>query len=847
MTDRPRPRPQAARWCRALALPLLLIAIAVRGQYRPTPPSSVLLHDLRKLQHTASALYVAAHPDDENTRLIAYLANEVLAETAYLSLTRGDGGQNLIGPDIREGLGVVRTQELLAARRTDGGEQFFSRANDFGYSKHPDETFTFWDRDSILSDMVWVIRRWQPDVIVTRFDPESAGRTHGHHTASAMLAVEAYELAADPAAFPEQLARPGIAPWRARRILFNTSWWFYGSEEAFAAADKSDLFTVDAGTYYPLLGLSNGEIAARSRSQHLSQGFGSSASRGSQNEYLKLLAGEGADDRSDLLAGVDATWDRVEGGAAVARALAKAEAAFEPAHPALIVPDLLEALRLMRELPPSRYTRTKLPALERLIADCLGVYAEAIAPDTLVTPGQRIAVAYEVTARSSALPVALRNLSIANATLGGNGPGNLPSNEPLTDELSVRVPSATSNPYWLDSVGTLGMYPAPGYDLRGLGENPDPLRATFTLEALGTEFRVEAPVRYKATYPDRGEVYRPVLTVPAAGVAFAKPVYLWPAGEAREVTVAVESFAGERAGEVALEVPAGWSVAPATQPVALDATGAVAEATFSVTPPAGASEAELTARFATAADTFDREVRVLRYGHIPPQAIIQPARARAVRLELERSGERIGYVPGAGDAIPEALREIGYAVEVLGEADLARGDLAGYDAIVLGVRAYNTQEWLPRVNNRLLDYARAGGTVVVQYNTSRRLDMTGLAPYPLTLSRDRVTVEEAPVTFVDPEAAVLQRPNAITAADFEGWVQERGLYFPNEWDPAYQTVIASADPGEEPLEGGLLVAELGEGHYVYTGLSFFRELPAGVPGAYRLFVNLLELGSQGAP
>ena len=824
----------------ALVAACLAPALAL-AQYRPTPPSSVLLHDLQRLRDVSSALYVAAHPDDENTRLIAYLANEALAETAYLSLTRGDGGQNLIGPDIREGLGVVRTQELLAARRTDGGTQFFTRANDFGYSKHPDETLTFWDRDSILSDMVWVIRKWQPDVIVTRFDPESAGQTHGHHTTSAMLAVEAYDLAADPAAFPEQLTRPGITPWRARRLLFNTSWWFYGSEEAFAAADKSDLFVVDAGAYYPLLGLSNGEIAARSRSRHLSQGFGSSASRGSQNEYLELLAGENAEDRGDLFAGVDDSWSRVEGGAAVERVLARAEESFDPAHPALVVPDLVEALLLMRALPPGRYTRTKVPALERLIADCLGVYAEATAPDTLLTPGQRTEVAYEVTARSPALPVGLRNLHIATATLGGNGETTLPSNEALTGELSLRVPSATSNPYWLETAGSEGMYPAPGYELRGLGENPPPLTATFTLEVLGAEVPITAPVLYKATYPDRGEVYRPVLVVPAAGVSFAKPVYLWPAREAREVTVAVESFAGERAGSVALAAPAGWTVEPATREVSLSTTGAVAEATFTVTPPADAAEAQLAAHFTTAADTFDRAVRVLRYGHIPPQAIVQPAQARAVRLELSRSAERIGYVPGAGDAIPEALREVGYAVDVLAEDDVARGPLGDYDAIVLGVRAYNTQDWLPRVNDRLLDYARAGGTLVVQYNTNRRLDMAGLAPYPLTLSRDRVTVEGAPVTFVDPAAAVLNRPNAITADDFAGWVQERGLYFPSEWDPAYRPVIASADPGEGPLEGGLLVAELGEGHYVYTGLSFFRELPAGVPGAYRLFVNLLEL------
>ncbi len=741
------------------------------AQSRPTPPSSVLLHQLRKLQDVSSALYVAAHPDDENTRLISYLANGELAETAYLSLTRGDGGQNLVGADLREGLGVIRTQELLAARRTDGGTQFFTRANDFGYSKHPDETLKFWNRDSILCDMVWVIRKWQPDVIVTRFDPNSAGETHGHHTTSAMLAVDAFDLAADSGAYPEQFAH-GVEPWRAKRILFNTSWWFYGSEEAFEAADKSDLFTVDAGAYYPLLGLSNGEIAARSRSQHASQGFGSSASRGSEPEYLKLLAGDNADDRGRLFADVDDSWARVAGGAELGGVLAEAERDFDAAHPEASVPALLRAEKLMRALPANRYTRSKLPALRELIADCLGVYAEAVATDSLAVPGSEIEVDYEVIRRAGTGAVSLLGLRIGGQPT--DTAVDLSANQDVTGTARVLVGETTSNPYWLEGEASLGMYAAPGYGLRGLGENPAPLQAEFTLGVGADSVRVTVPVNYKVTYPDRGELYRPLLVVPAVGLHFPEPVYLWPADSAREVTVRATSFAGAREGEVSLEVPAGWRVSPASQPLSLGEAGAQAEVTFGVTPSSTPSVGALRARLTTADQVFDRDVQVLRYPHIPQQAIIGAASAKAVRLDLKRTGERIGYVMGAGDDVPRALREIGYRVDMLGELDLAGGDLAKYDAIVLGIRAYNTQDWLPRVNDALLDYVREGGKVVVQYNTNRDVDMASLAPYPLELSRDRVTVEEAPMEFVDPDEAVLTAPNELTAADFEGWVQERG-------------------------------------------------------------------------
>ena len=826
---------------RSIALAVALGAtLAAHAQYRPTPPSSVLLHELRKLQDVSSALYVAAHPDDENTRLIAHLANAELAETAYLSLTRGDGGQNLIGTDIREGLGVIRTQELIAARRIDGGRQFFTRANDFGYSKHPDETLTFWDRDSILNDMVWIIRKWQPDVIITRFDPESAGRTHGHHTTSAMLAVEAFDLAADRTKYPEHFEH-GVEPWQAKRLLFNTSWWFYGSREAFAKADKSDLFSVDAGAYYPLLGLSNGEIAAKSRSSHASQGFGSSATRGASPEYMKFLKGEDHPDHSDVFAGIDDSWSRIEGGTSVKQVLAKAERNFDPQNPAASIPTLVEALRAMRKLPSNRYTKTKIPALEQLIADCAGVYFEATNADSVITLADDLTVAYELVAREDGVPIQVKSVGIERNT-ETKLDKVLSPNEALEGEFEARrVMSYHSTPYWLRGEASLGMYSVPAFEQRGLPDNPPSVEVTAKLNIAGADLTLTSPLLYRRTYPDKGEVYRPVLSLPWASARFTEQVYLWVDDTPRDVTIEVEALTKSDTLTLELELPEGWTSSPKRQEVGLESVGTRKKVSFSVTPGA-APEGELDILHAAGGAASDMPgIKVLRYPHIPYQALPTGGEARAVRLDLKRSGQRVGYVMGAGDLVPEALRTIGYEVEMLDESALATQDLSRYGAIVVGIRAYNTQDWLPRVNDRLLAYAKTGGTVVVQYNTSRRLDMAEYAPYPLKLSRKRVTVEEAPITFIDPDAEVLNRPNKLTAADFDGWVQERGLYFPEEWDEAYSPILESNDPGEEPLRGGLLVAEYGEGRYVYTGLSFFRELPAGVPGAYRLFVNLLEL------
>jgi LmbE family N-acetylglucosaminyl deacetylase len=844
-----------------LAAAAALSAQPVYPYGHPTQDGSAQLReDLRALRVLGSVLYVAAHPDDENTRLIAWLAGEKRVRTTYLSLTRGDGGQNLIGPEIRDLLGVLRTQELLMARGVDGGEQLFSRANDFGYSKHPDETFAIWDRDAVLADAVWAIRRTRPDVIINRFDHRSPGRTHGHHTASAILALEAYALAGDPQAYPEQLAF--VDPWRPQRIFFNTSWWFYGSREAFEEADKGSMVSVDAGAYHEARGLSYTEIAARSRSQHKCQGFGSTGTRGEEREYLEFLEGvplpEGAE---DPFAGLSLGWDRLRGGASVDEALARAEAAFDPDRPEACVPALLDAVEAMRRFAGDPRVDHRIAKGEDLARRCLGLWFEARAERPLAVPGDSLAVEVELTLRRPAgLEVeALWLDGPGGVRLAGGGPsaeGPLAEGVPRTLTLRTLLPAdlAWSTAYWLQQPGDLGTFRVDEPRLRGLPVSPAPLRAGLTLGLGERRWTLRAPVVHTRNDRVAGEVYRPFELVPPATMQLDRSVHLFADEAPRAVNVRVRAHRPNVSGRVLVELPgdAPWTVSGEAR-FALEAIDDEAVVTLFLQPRPGTGSATAEAAFRLAIDGRDEALPFalasVAYDHIPEQTVLMPATARLARLDLRVRAKRIGYVTGAGDDVPAALEAIGCTVTELDDAFLDAPDLAArldaFDAVVVGVRAFNTRERLAHAHPAILDWVAGGGTCVVQYNTNRGLVTEELGPYPLTLSRDRVTVEEAPVTLLEPEHPALTTPNRITVADFNGWVQERGLYFPDAWDSAYSAPLASADPGSDPLPGGLLVARHGEGWYVYTGYSFFRELPAGVPGAFRLFANLISLGHDG--
>jgi LmbE family N-acetylglucosaminyl deacetylase len=791
---------------------------------------------MERLGVLGRVLYLAAHPDDENTRLIAQWARGDLYDTAYLSLTRGGGGQNLIGTELRDGLGVIRTQELLAARAIDGGRQFFTRARDFGYSKNSAETFNIWDREELLGDVVWVIRKFQPDVVVTRFNT-TEGVTHGHHTASAMLAVEAFEAAADPARFSEQLEQ--VDPWQVKRVVWNTSEWFFRGREA--EYDASAWMPLEAGDYLPLHGEGPGEIAARSRSMHKSQGFGAGSRRGSATEYLDLLAGEPG---STLFDGIDTTWTRLTAEPELNAAARAMVDDFSPREPWKSVPALLDFRKMVTSLESSLWRDQKLREIDQLLAGCLALHFQAEVPSTEWHPGMDQSLSVEALNRSPLevelhevrLPVSGETFPLEAAALGYN--------QPVTKEWTVSLPAETafSQPYWLREAGTTGFYHDPGPQLRGLPENPPAFPVEFVVAVDGQKLAFSVPTVSRRVDPVDGEVLTPVTVSPPLFVRFTDPVILFP--QRKEVSIEVEVGAVTRGAEaeVALEMPPGWSVRPASQKVSLDRGESVERLNFVITPPVTTNSATIRATVTSGGQTYDAGRQEIDYPHIPPQLLFPPAETRAVRLELDRGGvHQIGYLPGAGDLVAESLRSVGYEVTLLDPANLTLDQLRAMDAVVIGIRAYNTIDEIGALMPLLFDYVVEGGTVIAQYNTSHRLNTDQLAPYPLSLSRDRVTDENATVHLLAPDHPALNAPNKITVEDFEGWVQERGLYFPNRWDDAFTPLIASADAGEEPLAGGLLVARHGGGHFVYTGYSWFRQLPAGVPGAYRLFVNLLAL------
>ena len=823
---------------------LLVFSISIFAQQPRTLSSTEVYEGLEKMQFLGSALYVAAHPDDENTRMIAYLSNEVKAETAYLSLTRGDGGQNLIGTEIRELLGVIRTQELLAARRIDKGTQFFTRANDFGFSKHPDETMEIWNKDEVMSDIVWTIRKWRPDIIINRFDAERAGKTHGHHTASAVLSLEAYELAGDPTKYPEQLRH--VEAWQPTRLYYNTSWWRYGGREEFEKVDKSNMTTADIGTFYPMRGLSNSEIASYSRSEHKSQGMGNTPRRGSETEYLVHLMGNDKVEKENIFAGINTTWARVPGGAKIGEKLAQIQEDFDFARPGKSVEELVEVYQMIQALPDGHWKRVKGKELKELIGGALGMYLSATAADYLATPGETLAITTEAIIRQGA-KATLKKIELQPGGESKSFDVTLNDNEGQSAEFSYTIPATAkyTTPYWLNKKAQLGMYDVPEQQLRGLPETPRDIRALFTFEIEGKLFEFPVEIAYKRTDPVRGEFWRPFEIVPPVYANLQDDVVVYADRNAKPVRVTIGSNTKDLRGEVTLARPDGWRIEPEYIDVELAEKGATQTIEFQLFPPEGQSDGKITPIVATSdGNYYTNGLTLIEYDHIPTQTILTDPTARIVKLDLQRRGDRVGYIMGAGDKIPESLAQIGYEVDLLEDDDVTLQNLKNYDAVITGIRAYNTRERMKFLQPVLFEYVEQGGNLIVQYNTTWRMPFPKeqLAPYPMNLSRDRVTDEYAEVRILAPDHPVVNTPNKITQKDFEGWVQERGLYFANEWSDEFTPIFSSNDPGEPERNGGLLVAKYGEGYYVYTGYSWFRELPAGVPGAYRIFTNLISLG-----
>jgi LmbE family N-acetylglucosaminyl deacetylase len=824
------------------ALPCCLAAAAFgAADSEPGPDSpAAIQQELRSFREMGTVLHIAAHPDDENTQLITYLSRGRGYRTAYLSVTRGDGGQNEIGPEFDEKLGVARTQELLAARRLDGGRQFFTRAIDFGYSKTPEETLRFWDHQQVLADVVRVIRTFRPDVIVTRFPVPPGSGGHGHHTASAILAVEAFKLCGDPQAFPEQLAE-GLKPWQPKRVL----WIGFGGGRG-GAAPEGPTVKIDIGGKDPVGGESFAAIAGRSRSMHKTQGFGNfggggSGGGGANVQSFVLLAGEPV--TNDIMDGVELTWSRVPGGAEVVKVVDEAMENFKTNDISASVPALLAIRAKIGGLPSDPLMEDKRRQLDDITKKCLGLSVETTVPAPEAVPKETVKLHHVATVRS-AVPVrwtALRYPAFKREIAVGEA---LRANEPSSRDESQAIPAdmPPTQPYWLRKDAASGIFHVDDKRLIGRPENPPTFPVEFVFEVGGQTLVIaDEPV----STADGGKSRKLAIVAPVA-LSFGSTVALFRPGESKNIQVEVTS---ERASEeciLRLKAPAGWSISPAERPFKLANAGDKTKASFTVTPPQSGS-GSLVAVAEVGGEQFSNQRIEIRYDHIPLQLLQPQAKIKVTAFDFAIRGKAVGYLPGAGDDTVASLQQLGYTVTTLTGSDLAEEKLRGLDAVVVGVRAFNERKDLEANLPGLWAYIQNGGNVIVQYNRPNGLRTQQLGPYPLSIAGDaprwRVTDETAPVTFLAPESPALTTPNKIGPADFESWVQERGAYFPSSFDTEhYMPLLAMSDPGEPPLKSGLLVTQYGKGYFVYTGLAFFRQLPAGVPGAYRLFANLVSLG-----
>jgi LmbE family N-acetylglucosaminyl deacetylase len=813
----------------------LALGLTLNLQAQTVPTGIEILQDMRSFRELGTVLYIAAHPDDENNQFLAYLAHGRYYRTAYLSLNRGDGGQNELGPEFGEQLGVIRTQESLAARRVDGARQFFSRAFDFGYSKSPEETLRIWDHEQVLADTVRIIREFRPDVLITRFSPPPSN-THGHHTASTIIAQEAFKIAGDPKFFPEQIAE-GLTPWQPKRILFN-------------GGGGAATIRINDGGNDPVSGESFASIAGRARANHKTQGFGNFAGGGAggpRTEVFQLLDGEPA--ATDIMDGVDTTWGRYVGGADISKLTDDLITNFNQNSPSASVPALLAIRVKLANLPKDPVIDEKRAQLDRILQNCLGLTVETTIPNAEVVPGEEMKLHSTVLVRSAVPIIWLGTHYPGIAPLTSADVVDLVANQPASREVSQILSANTqlTMPYWLRADHTPGMATVSDDSLIGRPESPPVYSLEYVFNVGGQELVIpDVPVQV-STDATQGESRRRLDVISPVAISFANDVQLFAPGASKSVEVAITAFRPVNEGTAQLDAPEGWKVSPASQSFQLGKIGDQTKLTFTVTAPAQLTSANITARVEINGAHYANERIVISYPHIPVQLLQPVARFKAVTLDLAIRGKKVGYLSGAGDSVAAALEQMGYVVTQLAGADLTPEKLKGFDAVVIGVRAFNERSDLAENLPGLWAYVQQGGTVIAQYNRPDRLRTAQLGPYNLSIAGQapplRVTDENAPVQFLVPEHPALNTPNKITSADFDGWVQERGAYFPSSWDDQhYSALLAMSDPGETQPSSSVLVAKYGQGYYVYTALGWFRQLPAGVPGAYRLFANLVSLG-----
>jgi len=811
---------------------LLLIAQSVRTRSSDPRNSAEIKLELKKLTVLGSVLYIGAHPDDENTALLATLAQEKCYRTAYLSITRGEGGQNLLGPEQGAMLGLIRTQELLAARRIDGAEQYFTRAIDFGFSKTSEETLRFWGEEKTLADVVWIIRTFRPDVIVTRFTPTLGG--HGNHTASALLAEEAFRAAADPSRFPEQLQY--VSPWQAKRIMWNG----FRPLQTDTLQKALSFVSIDVGAYSPLLGKSFTEIAGEGRSMHKSQGMGAGQNRGESLNYFLHTAGDSA--KKDLFDGINTGWSRVQGAESVGKILDEAFRKFDDETPAQSIPLLFKALNLLNALTQDPWVIFKKEKLTSVILACAGAWIDAATLDNSAIPGGDVKFTTTIVNRS-VYPFVLERIVLPFDGIDTLFHAKLELNKPIRSNFMVRLPEKIkyTQPYWLMEKPNIGSYNISNQLLVGQPENVPPVIIKVALSSPDGKLQANIPLRQRVVDPIDGEVQRPFGIIPPVVVNIQEPIAVFPDLSERRIILSLKTSISNARGTVRLRLPEFWSVVPEQSEFQFQNKGEEQTFSFAVRPFNGAKSGMFTGEVEIGNTTIDLGLQTTQYKHIPPQILFPLAEGKLLRVDVRKNGHTVGYIMGAGDDVPSAIRQMGYSVTLLSDDELAEGNLDQYDVIVAGVRAYNARPKLRVHQQRFMDYVKRGGTYIVQYVTAQRIESENIGPYPLNISRDRVAEEDAQITFVNRNHPLLTTPNKIDEEDFKGWVQERGLYFADRWDTKYDSVLSCHDANEPDHAGGLLTAKYGKGYYVFCAYAFFRQLPAGVEGAYRLFANILSL------
>jgi len=821
------------------------------AQLPPIENSATIYLQMKKLNVLGSVLYVAAHPDDENNTLLPYLAKGALYKTAYLSLTRGDGGQNLIGDEQGFELGLIRTEELLAARRIDGSGQYFSRAYEFGFSKSADEALHTWDKDKVLADIVWVIRKYQPDILITRF-PRDKRAGHGHHWASAILANEAFKAAADPTQFPEQF-QYGVKPWQAKRIMWNT--YNFGSVNTTA----NDQLKIEVGGYNALLGESYGEIGGEARSMHKSQGEGRPRREGSITEYFTTTGGTPPD--STLMDGINITWTRIKGGAAIIPKVDALLKQYDIQHPEQSIPALVEIYHVIQQLPEqNNWTKEKLKEVKDLIVACSGLMAEATSNNEYAVQGQHMQLQFFVNKRLPAA-VQLQQISLASdqttlfdTTLHTNLSTN--NNIAFDKQFPVALQQPISQPYWLAKpMENEGMFTVTDQTLIGRPESKPAYTATFTFMVDDIAFTIQKPVQYKYVDPVRGEVYDPFVVTPPVIIGLQPNVALNNVIRNGKPIRTPDMHLQLQANYNAASVPVTFQLRQGTNVIYSKDTVLQFEngKNYAWTVPLNTVfqtnqpqiiQPSVTLPVLGQKETYHYNLKRIAYNHIPTIHYFYTDSVKVITEPIKVVGTKVGYVAGAGDKLPEAIQQLGYSVQMLQEQDITDEKLRQFDAVIIGIRAYNIHEFLTTKNDILNRYIYNGGNLIIQYFKSNYINNKPVkaGPYAFLVNGSpRVTEENSPVEFVLPKHSVLNYPNTITEKDFEGWVQERSTYQAQTNDTHFEMPLQMHDSGEAPSKGSLLIAPYGKGNVAYVSLVLFRQLPAGVPGSYKLMANLIAL------